>query len=103
MADDLGTAALRALDKVLADKPNKVGHDFSEATRCMSAFRDALIARWRQTRAPADRSRLERANAALSVIVGGQFPIGEEPWPHLERTRQDLAAMIDSAGENPSR
>ncbi|MBV9758615.1 MAG: hypothetical protein JO047_16335 [Alphaproteobacteria bacterium] len=97
MADDLGTAALRALDKVLADKPNKVGHDFSEATRCVSAFRDALIMRWRQTRAPADRQRLERANAALSVVVGGQFPISEEPWPHLERAREDLADLVESA------
>jgi formate dehydrogenase major subunit len=95
MADELGLAVLRALDKVLADKPNKVGHDFSEATRCVSAWRDALIARWRQSRAPADRRNLERANAALSVVVGGQFPLGEVPWPHLERTRQDLAEMIE--------
>ena len=97
MVDEQGLAALRALDKVLADKPNKVGHDFSEATRCVAAWRDALIAHWRESRTPTDRRNLERANAALSVVVGGQFPLGDEPWPHLERTRRDIAEMVEGA------
>ena len=49
MADEHATAALAAIDTVLADRPEKVGHDFSEATRCLSAWRDHCIARWRKT------------------------------------------------------
>jgi formate dehydrogenase major subunit len=94
MPDDLGTGALQAVDKLLADRPEKVGHDFSEATRRLTAYRDALITQWRQTHSEADRRQLERTNAVLSVIVGGQFPIGSVPWPHIERARADLADVI---------
>ena len=98
MPDDLGTGALQAVDKLLADRPEKVGHDFSEATRRLTAYRDAMITRWRQTRSEADRRQLERINATLSVVVGGQFPIGSVPWPQIERARADLADVIMLTG-----
>lgn len=85
--------ALRAIDKLLADRPEKVGHDFSEATRRLTAWRKQLVERWRQTRAEADLSSLQRVNAAISVVVGGQFPLGSVPWSHIEQVRNDLAMM----------
>jgi hypothetical protein len=32
-------------------------------------------------------------NAAISVIVGGQFPLGSVPWPEIEKVRNDLATL----------
>ena len=97
MLADPGREALQAIDKLLSDRPKKIGHDFSDATRRMSAFRDLLIGRVRKTQADADRRDLARANAVLSVIVGSEFPLGEVPWPHIEQAREELAALVRSA------
>jgi hypothetical protein len=95
MQDDLGAAALHALDKLLSEQPGKVGHDFSEATRRVVAYRDELVAIWRKTRTEADRHRMAQANAVLSVVVGSQFPIGAVPWPHLAAARDQLATLLE--------
>jgi hypothetical protein len=87
--------ALAAIDQVLADRPDKVGHDFSAATRHLAAWRDALAQRWRRSAAEADRRALDRVNAAISVILGGQFPLGHVPWQEIERVRQDLGDLAD--------
>ncbi len=94
----LGQNAVQALDALLADRPHKVGHDFSETTRCLTAWREQLSQRWRQTKADSDRRSLERLNAAISVVVGGQFPLGSVPWPHIEQARNDLAALAAPTG-----
>jgi hypothetical protein len=85
--------ALQAIDRLLAERPEKVGHDFSEATRRLCAWRDGLVQRWRQTRGEDDGLELERVNAAISVVVGGQFPLGHVPWREIEKVRNDLAAL----------
>ena len=90
MADEHSRAALAALDTLLADRPEKIGHDFSEATRCLTAWREHCIARWRETEAGEDRRFLERINAAISVVVGGQFPLGHVNWDSIESVRRDL-------------
>jgi hypothetical protein len=59
----------------------------------LCAWRDRLIEHRRQMPAAGDRRNLERVNAAISVIVGGQFPLGSVPWPEIERVRDDLAAL----------
>jgi hypothetical protein len=94
MDDELPHEVLRSIDTLLEDKPDKVGHDFSDATRRLSASRDALAERWRETHSEPDRRNLERVNAALSVVLGGQFPLGKVPWSHIQRARQDLAEMM---------
>lgn len=96
MNEELPHEVLRSIDVLLKDQPDKVGHDFSDATRRLSCWRDILAERWRQTRADADRRSLDRVNAALSVVLGGQFPLGNVPWSHIKQARQDLAAMIGS-------
>lgn len=96
MADTAGSEALAAIDQVLADRPNKVSHDFSVATRQLAIWRDALAQRWRQSAAEIDRRALERVNAALSVILGGQFPLGQVPWPEIERVREDLRSLASA-------
>jgi formate dehydrogenase major subunit len=97
VADKLANDVLAAIDKLLADRPEKVGHDFSEATRRLTAWRDHCIGQWRETRTAADRQRLERLNAAVSVVVGGQFPLGSVKWEIVERMRRDLERFASSS------
>jgi len=91
--DRSAEAALRVFDKLLEERPKRVGHDFSEATRWTAAFRDELIAEWRRTESDADRQRLEKVNAVLSVLLGAHYPLGEVPWPELEKARAQLASV----------
>ena len=92
--DTHGVAALHAIDKLLADRPDKVGHDFSEATRCVTAFRDELVEAWRASRSEDNRKRMVLANAVLSVIVGGHYPLGGIPWQHIENARKELVTLV---------
>ena len=89
-----GQAALRAIDKLLAERPRKVGHDFSEAARCLTAYRDQVIAAWRDSGDQADFDRLGMVNAVLSVVIGGHFPLGDVPWGHIEKARRQLADVL---------
>src|SRR4030088_1594927 len=65
VANDGHAAALRAIDKLLAERPEKVGPDFS-CTSLLVALRDSQIARWRHTNAEPDRQRLALINSVLS-------------------------------------
>lgn len=93
MDHERGKQALGAIDKLLAERPDKVGHDFSEATRLVAGYRDMLADNWRRTNAEAAYSRLAAANAVLSVMVGGHYPLGAIPWQHIERAREQLAKV----------
>lgn len=95
MSETAGRQTLAAIDQILVDRPNKVGHDFSAATRCLAAWRDVLVQRWRHSAAEIDRRSLDRVNAAISVILGGQFPLGHVPWQEIEMVRQDLGDLAD--------
>jgi formate dehydrogenase major subunit len=94
VTNEHGERALALIDKLLAERPEKVGHDFSETTRCLSAFRDELIGQFRKTGTDYDRERLEGANAVLSVIVSGHFPLGDIPWGHIEEARKRLEGLV---------
>jgi hypothetical protein len=97
-----GREALAAIDRLLADRPDKIGHNFSAATRHLAAWRDAVVQRWRQSAAEKDRGTLERVNAGLSVILGGQFPLGQVPWPAIEETRRDLQELASDETNQPA-
>lgn len=95
MASELaGRRALAVLDKLLGERPHKVGHEFSEASRCLAAYRDELIEAVRAGGGDADRERLAGVNAVLSVVIGGHFPLGDIPWEHIEKARGRLAAVL---------
>jgi hypothetical protein len=89
--DRAAAAAIEALDRLLAQRPDRIGEDFSEATRRLSAYRDELIAAFRRTASEADRQRLGRLNGVLSAVVSGHFPLGDIPWASLEEARDTLA------------
>jgi len=93
VANDVHAAALQAIDRLLAERPEKVGPDFSEATRRLVALRDAQIERSRLGTAKPEHRRLAAINAVLSVVIGGHFPLGGIPWPQIEKAREALARL----------
>jgi hypothetical protein len=95
VANDVHAAALGAIDKLLAERPEKVGPDFSRATCLLVALRDSQIVRWRHTHAEPDRQRLASINSVLSVVIGGHFPLGGIPWPQIEKAREVLACLAE--------
>lgn len=85
---------LARLDKLIADRPHRIGHDFSEATRCLTALRERMIGLLREGNAPPETAgRLARLNAVLSVVVGTHYPVGAPKWPHLQRARDSFAEL----------
>jgi hypothetical protein len=82
-----------------AEKPEKNGHDLSEAARCLTELRDALIAE-RRAAGPNRESgeRLMRLNAVISAIVGAHFPIGAIAWKSVEAARDAFAKLIAEMG-----
>ncbi|HEY8290718.1 MAG TPA: hypothetical protein VIG49_15695 [Acetobacteraceae bacterium] len=88
--------ALAELDKALAMKPDVDGHVFSAAAHFLSLHRDALAARQREAGpTPESRRRLEHVNAVISVVLAAHYPLGNVPWPELEKARGWLADLID--------
>lgn len=93
-----GTLALEAINQLLAEQPDRVAHDFSEATRRTAAYRDEITETIRKTGNQEDRRRVERVNAVLSVIVGGHYPLGEVPWARIEKARDELEILLNETG-----
>jgi cytosine/adenosine deaminase-related metal-dependent hydrolase len=95
-----GKAALDALDTVIAGQPRRSDHEFTEATKHLARFRDALIA---QHRAAGDeesheiRARLGKVNAVISAVLAGHFPVGTIPWPEIETARALFAEVVAGA------
>jgi formate dehydrogenase major subunit len=97
MASDgpTGQDVLARIDKLLADRPSRVTHDFSAATTCLTEYRERVIRRLREKGSPPDgRERLARLNAVLSVVVGTHYPVGSPKWEHLEKARHSFAGLI---------
>lgn len=92
--DQTGEHALQLIDKLLAERPDRVGHDFSETTRNLVAYRGELTATYRRTKAETDLKRLGCVNGVISVIVGGHFPLGPVPWPEIEKARDAFARLV---------
>lgn len=88
---DLRKEALRLLDEALEKPPAELKHEVDIAERAVVAVRDQLI---EQVRAAADvsaRSDLDKVNAALSLIVGLEYPMGGLQRDMLKQARSALA------------
>ena len=107
MANDTAVAgsthirsALAEVDKALAARPHTDGHIFSVAAHALAAARDDMTLRQRETGSTAEtRRRIEHVNAAISVVLGAHFPLGEVPWQELEKARDWLAGLIGDEGD----
>lgn len=94
-AIDLAEKAMAAIDRAVAQKPERNGHDFSAAVCCLTELREVLIGEFQA--APGTSRRRERLNclnAVISMIVGGQYPIGGTPWRHVEDARTSFAQLL---------
>lgn len=90
--------AIAALDRALHERPDTLYDDLTRAARCLVALRDALIADRRAGLPEAD-AHLQRANALLSLVVGGEYPVAglhrdrlQQARDGLDRLRQDTLA-----------
>lgn len=86
--------ALAAIDEALSHRPRQTGHDFSAATRCLTALREQVIAELRRNPTAERRDQLQRLNAVISVVYGGQFPIGAVPWDQVQQARDALVRLL---------
>ena len=92
---ELAEKAMKAIDKVVADKPERNGHDFSAAVCCLTELRERLLLQQRQAPPSREaRDRIGRLNTVLSIIVGGEYPIGGVPWSHVESARGAFAQLL---------
>ena len=97
MAASAGRRALEHIDQQLAEQPKKNGHVLSQATLCLSEFRDQLVAEWRANGiGPDKRTRLEHVNAVITIVLGIHFPLGDIPWAELDKARGWLAEIVDA-------
>ena len=85
-------AALRRLDRLLAERPHEVHEDLSEAVRGIVAIRDDLIRRLRAD--GGGRDPLDRANMLMSIAVGAEFPVTGLHWDRIEATRDGLRELL---------
>lgn len=82
--------AVAALDRALQDEPDKIYDDLAEAVRRLVQLRDELIA---EQRATANRDRLDRCNAILSTVIGGEYPLAGIRRDRMQQARDELASF----------
>jgi hypothetical protein len=95
MSDSLkaeGAKALEALDRALAHRPKRDGEAFSETTEHLCRMRDLLIGHCRAGAGLQDK--LDRLNAVISSSLAGHFPLGNTPWPEVEKARDALRSLV---------
>jgi hypothetical protein len=88
--EELCDGAVEALDRALRDQPDRLYDDVAEAVRCLVRFRDEMIERQRSDPDAETGGRLRRANAILSLVVGGEYPIAGLHRERLEKARDAL-------------
>jgi hypothetical protein len=87
-----GAKALEALDRALAHRPKRDGEAFSETTEHLCRMRDLLIGHCRAGAGLQDQ--LDRLNAVISSSLAGHFPLGNTPWPEVEKARDALRSLV---------
>ena len=84
--------AAAALERALQDQPDKIYDDLAEAVRCLVQLRDELMT---EQRAEGRRDRLDRCNAILSMVVGGEYPLAGVRRERVQKAREELAPLCD--------
>lgn len=82
--------ALAALDRALGEQ--SAYGDLVEASRCLVAPRNMLIAQRRRGEPDPDR-RLDRLNAIMSLVVAAEYPLEGASRERIATARQELAAL----------
>jgi hypothetical protein len=88
-------AAVDALCRVLDERPAEEHEYLLEAVRCLVRLRDRLIEQRRSGHPSPDlQDRLDRTNAILSVLVGGQYPLVGVRWERVSHARDELKKLL---------
>jgi hypothetical protein len=95
---ELCREAVATLDRALQAPPRQVGETVDVAERQVARLRDELIVRLRQdgasAAAPGYRAALDRVNAALSLIVGVEYPAAGLHRKVLQQARDALHNLV---------
>jgi hypothetical protein len=92
--------AVKALERALDDRPDRIYEDMAEAVRCLVRFRDELIEQRRaEPGNPRARDRLGRVNAILSVVVGGEYPLIGIREDRVRQARDELAKLLETVDQ----
>ena len=98
-ADALCRDCVARLDDALRLPPAQLGQEVDVVEREVARLRDRLIDQLRQesTSAPAARRRaaLDKVNAALSLIVGVEYPAAGIQRSALEQARDTLQQVVE--------
>ena len=91
--------AVEKLDRAARLQPKEIEQEIYQIQRDVVRLRDSLIDRLRQSNAGPSLDRphrgLERVNAALSLIVGVQYPVTSIQPAALEQARDVLAQAFN--------
>jgi hypothetical protein len=82
----------RDIDRALEDRAGRIYHDLAEVVRCLVLPRTELTSTRRGGR-PGDR--LDRCNAILSMVIGGEYPLAGLRRDRLHKARDELASLLD--------
>ncbi|MDQ6670871.1 MAG: hypothetical protein M3069_09000 [Chloroflexota bacterium] len=96
--EDRRCEAVRLLDAASAMPPADLKAEVDSAEQVIVALRDLLIDRLRSTPSPAVRDALDRVNAAASLVVGLEYPMGGLQRTMLEDARTVLLTPLDHEG-----
>jgi hypothetical protein len=94
---DLCRQAIQLLDAAIEKPPAELKAEVDVAECGVVAVRDALIERLRSGSNADTRSALDHVNAALSLVVGVEYPVGGLQRGMLEQARAALQATLDAA------
>jgi hypothetical protein len=92
VSSDCCRAAVAALERALDDRPDKIYHDLAEVVRCLVKLRAELTAARRKGEAA---DHLERCNAILSMVIGGEYPLAGLRRDRLRKARDELVTLLE--------
>lgn len=91
--------AIQRLDRAVQLAPSEIVREVDHIEKLVTAVRESLIQRLRDNEASStttrDRAALERLNAAISLIIAGEYPIGAIERSTLAKARDLLAELLD--------
>jgi len=94
----LGQKAVEILEQALHLAPPRLGKEMDEVEQVVSRLRDILIQYLRQDQTssavPRWQAALASVNAALSLIVGVEYPAAGPQRSSIEQARDTLARML---------
>jgi hypothetical protein len=84
-------AAVAALDRALDDRPDKIYEDLAKVVRYLVQLRTELTVGRREGELD---DCLERCNAVLSMVIGGEYPLAGNRRDRVRKARDELASLL---------